>query len=709
MLIQGVVRKIYYSSAGFSSVRFETDSPVHYNRCRYSSIMVAGTFPNPVEKCRYEVEGDFVEDPKYGLQFKPSNVSLIGNDIYSMKVFLQSGFVTGLGPVLAERLLDRFGVNSFDIIENDYNRLSEIKGISPEKAKKIHNSFVESRAYMKLMNFFNGTVTENTVLKIYEKYGNDAIKKIKENPYTLIYDIDGFGFKKADDIAIKSGISLDDPRRIKGAITYALSVASQSGHCFLYLSDIVSMITELISNIEVDDNIITNQIVLLVKEGKICVDDERIYLGYLNEAETYLANKLKALLVTPKNKVIKDWLIEDIISKEETDCGYTLEEKQRKAIKLSLSQNVSIITGGPGTGKTTIINLIIKAWGANDVVLAAPTGRASRRMAETSGCFAQTLHRWITQYKVNKIKSKNSDEKIKNKLIIIDEASMLDVRLICDFLHYVDDNCKIVFVGDIDQLPSIQAGNFFRDIVNSPIIPTTKLTLSHRVKGSVAINAHHVNNGESMNSFVYNDDFIYYPTQKTDMQKKIIDEYLKMYDNNNIQDIQLIVPMRQRGTTSSNVLNELIREKVNPSRGEKYTFTKFRVSDRVMCTTNDYDLEVFNGDCGVILNIDPLECTVEIMMDSGKTIVVNKLQVSNFVLAYAITIHKSQGSEYKEVLMAISYEHYTMLQRNLLYTAMTRTKGKLVLIGETAAINKAISNVTPIHRNTYLKERLMMR
>lgn len=465
----------------------------------------------------------------------------------------------------------------------------------------------------------------------------------------------------------------------------------------------------------ISPEIIADKLVELVKENVIKIlDGTDVYLSTFLYEEKFTAKIIRELL-GETSRLYDKAFVDDCIRYAETCSGYALEDRQKDAIHCSLRKCFSVITGGPGTGKTSVIKTIITSFvklggKKKNVILAAPTGRASRRMSEATGCPSQTIASLCIKMKMLEDEADNEPY-----LVIIDEASMIDIDLSYKLMAAIADlkkHCKglqMIMVGDIDQLPPIGAGNMFRDLVKSPIIPTTTLTFSHRFKGSIATNASRVNHGYGVSSFEFDQYFRYTKTDKSTSQDAVVKAYLEALDRYSAKDVQIIVPMKTRSTTAANELNVIIRDIVNPRDNTKCFVVNaqkdFRVNDRVMQTVNDKDLRINNGDCGTVTGIDDGCLVVE--FDDGKVVEFTSRNATSLILAYAITIHKSQGSEYECVITCFTNEHYVMLQRNLIYTAFSRAKTEMIVFGEAQAIATAAQNIAPISRNTRFGEWLV--
>lgn len=711
MEISGKIEKIYCDKTNWASVRISEAPQKELTAIGFplsrTTFTASGKILNPVVGTRINMTGKWVEDKKFGTQFKVDYCELLNSDAETVYAYLTSGFVKGIGDKTAHKIMDKFGPDTIDVIIHDWTKLEQISGISEDKALKIHTAVMESERFVTIMKLFHGDITKNKVEKIVETYKDEAMKIIKDNPYQLIYDIRGFGFLTVDKLAISTGIALDDPRRIKACICYTLDQVSQNqGHCYINIEDVASNIQSLIKNINIDNKIIVDQIAELQKDGYLICEPTkhtvRVYLKELYDAESNLAKKISTLKSMKTPLVYNKDIVEASIEYIEATDNILFEPLQKEAVLRSMRNHISIITGGPGTGKSTIIKALTYAGDTlkMNLVLLAPTGRASRRLAQATDQEAKTI------CKFNYITCGTLD----NTLFVIDEASMVDIEDASKLLSHVGMNSIIVLVGDTDQLPSIGAGNFFRDLVKSQIVPLTKLEITHRFTGTIAKNAHAINAGSC--KLVEGDDFkIINTTDPLKRQEFVLQEYYKELSEakGDFRKLQIIVPMRQRGETSSNVLNEIIREKVNPLNGRSsFGKNKFRERDRVMQIKNNSKLGVANGDCGIVTKIDLFNKKMEVRMDVGGIVEYDSDTVNELVIAYAITVHKSQGSEYMTVISAYGSSDYMMLQRNLLYTAVTRAKKKMIIVADSRSIYKAVNNIQPIIRNTALIERIQI-
>jgi len=704
MSIKGKIIRIRASKGAWASCVITTDEGKDLN--------CAGTLPGITEGMRVTLTGDYTNHPKYGLQFSVTQCEIeIAYTREYAERYLKSGAVRGIGPETASKIVAKFGDDTMRIFEDgEFEKLTQVDGIGPVTAKKIKQSYNENSAYRKLLGYANLSLAKADAL--YRVYEEKALDVIKNTPYKIVYEVEGFGFKTVDEIALKNGWREDHPDRIAAAISYLLTKIGDEGHCYCSVEGLEENLNALIPTI---DNEQRSEIIYEEIENNHIVieDDGAVYSKRLFEAEDNIARNIAKMLKENFGE-LSQRKIDRAIQQMEEEVGFELEYHQKEAVSVSLKNRVSIITGGPGTGKSTIINAIVKGWLSNYpkyidplecIVLCAPTGKASRRMSEVTGLFAETVQRIL-------VKQKNGDEKIENKLIIVDESSMLDI-LLADALVKLAErgNNRIVFIGDVNQLPPIGPGNFFRDLVESPCVPSITLQLCHRQSGTIATNAKRINDGSGFQALNFNDpscSFIFADRDKA--RQTVIDAYLELLEKYGLRDTCVIVPMRKSGRsqTSADDLNVLLREEVNPIMEDTVEMEgcKFRVGDRVMVTANDYDKGIFNGDCGIVYSLDPDNGILLLEMDDRRIIELTAPGIRSLTFAYAITCHKAQGSEYKGVVIAHNREHAFMLQRNLLYTAITRAKKEVIIVGEPTALNLAMKKIPSFSRQTKLKIRL---
>lgn len=680
------------------------------------------------------IEGNWKVDSKYGRQFTAQSwEETLPATVFGIEKYLGSGLIKGVGPKFAGRIVRKFGTETIDVIENDIERLREVEGIGQKRIEKIHESWERQKEIKNVMLFLQGHgVSTSFAAKIYRQYGNDSIAKMKENPYCLADDIWGIGFKTADSIAQKLGFEKNAQVRVRSGILYTLSNLADEGHVFAKKDQLVKTAQELLEAEE--------QTVLMVIEPMVEAQDliaqnvvsqfddsgsfQALYLPAFYYAETGTAAKLKRLMDAPasdrlwqqltaaRKKTGNNELSIDV-EKIEQKVQMQYDEVQASAIRKAAISKIMVMTGGPGTGKTTTAQGIIAAYRAFGlkILLAAPTGRAAKRMSETTGMEAKTIHR-LLEYKPPEGYQKNEDNPLEGDVLIVDECSMIDIILMNSLLKAIPSGMRLILVGDIDQLPSVGAGNVLRDIIDSGVIPVVRLTRIFRQAQTsrIIMNAHRINEGKMPDiSNGSNTDFFFMeqedPEQAVALITQLVTHKLSRYYQTPPTQIQVLTPM-QRGVVGAANLNLALQEALNPD-GEalRRSGLAFRMGDKVMQLRNNYDKEVFNGDIGMVSAVDLQERTLMVNFE-GREIEYDVSELDELVHAYATTIHKAQGSEYPIVVMPVMMTHFVMLQRNLLYTGITRAKKILVLIGTKKALAYAVRNVTVTKRNTLLKERL---
>ena len=654
-------------------------------------------------------EGNWKVDARYGQQFVVESwQEVMPATIYGIEKYLGSGLVKGIGPVYAKAIVGRFGLETLDVIENDIERLLEVPRLGRKRVEKIRESWEKQKDIKEVMVFLQGYgVSTAYAAKIYRQYQKEAIKTVQENPYQLADDIWGIGFKTADGIASKMGYGNNDPRRCRSGILYTLNQLAEDGHVYAESEQLVTAAKELL---QADEEPIRKAMADMIEAKDLIQDDEVIYLPPFYYAESGSAKRLTSLLVNDVS--------DDIAAEPETPYGMkkseiVYDEVQQAAINQAMESKIMVLTGGPGTGKTTTTQGIIEAFKARgkQILLAAPTGRAAKRMTEATGMEAKTIHRLLEYNPMDGYK-RNDENTLEGDVLIVDECSMIDIMLFYNLMKAIPANMRLILVGDIDQLPSVGAGNVLRDIIDSRQIPVVRLTRIFRQAQSsrIVMNAHAINAGHFPNiSNGKQTDFFFIKAEDADsipgLIVSLVRDRLSRAYGYNPKEIQVLTPM-QRGNTGAGNMNIELQSALNPN-GDALTrggYT-FRRGDKVMQIRNNYDKNVFNGDIGYITAVDTNERTLSVVYD-GRVVEYDVTELDEITLAYAITIHKSQGSEFPIVVMPVTMKHYVMLQRNLIYTGITRAKKICVLVGTTKALAYAIHNQTVSKRNTRLKERL---
>jgi exodeoxyribonuclease V alpha subunit len=660
--------------------------------------------------------GGWVNDHTHGQQFKAQFLRTSApTSAEGIEKYLSSGMIRGVGPVYAKKLVRAFGEKVFDVIEATPDRLREINGIGPVRAASILAAWAEQKAVREIMVFLHshGVGTARAV-RIFKTYGADAIQVMTENPYRLARDIRGIGFKTADAIAMKLGIEKIAMVRVRAGISYALTEAMDEGHCGLPTGELIPLAEKLL---EVPQGLIHTALDLERQEGSVIADriGERdcIFLAGLHGAERAVAERLRTLI---NGALPWPWIDpEKALPWVEQRTGLTLAENQTAAVRLALTAKVLVITGGPGVGKTTIVNSILRILAAKGVgiLLCAPTGRAAKRMSEATGMEARTIHRLLEVDPKAGGFRRGLDNPLDCDLLVVDEASMVDILLMHALLKAVPNQAALLIVGDVDQLPSVGPGQVLADVIGSGAIPVVRLTEVFRqaAKSRIIVNAHRVNQGQmpEFDQPEQDSDFYFVPADDPETAVGRIIELVKTriprrFGLDPIRDIQVLCPMNRGGVGARSVNIEL-QAALNPAgdhKVERFGWT-FAPGDKVMQIENDYDKEVYNGDIGYIDDVDPNASEVLTNFD-GRSVTYGFGELDMLVPAYATTIHKSQGSEYPAVIIPVLTQHYPMLQRNLLYTGVTRGKRLVVLVGQKKAVAIAVRNISGRRRWSKLEE-----
>lgn len=655
-------------------------------------------------------EGEWRVDKRYGQQFQCETwEEVMPATAYGIKKYLGSGLVKGIGPKFAKLIVGHFGTDTIEVIETDIERLYEVPGIGKKRVEKIRESWEKQKDIKNVMLFLQGFgVSTAYAAKIYRQYGKESIDKVKENPYRLADDIWGIGFKTADGIARKMGYEMNDERRLRSGLIYTLNQLADEGHCYAEEQQLIATARQLL---EADEECIRTAMTHAIETEDLMLDGTGIYLPPFYYAECGTANRLSTLVHT--KEVGSIFTARFDLAKLQRETGIEYDEVQVEAIRQAIASKVMVLTGGPGTGKTTTTKAIITALQSAGmrILLAAPTGRAAKRMSEATGMEAKTIHR-LLEYNPQDGYKRNDENPLEGDALIVDECSMIDIILMNNLTKALPTTMRLVLVGDIDQLPSVGAGNVLRDIIDSGVIPVVRLTRIFRQAQSsrIVMSAHAINRGcfPDISNGQHTDFFFMKQEEPEKVAETIVslvrDRLPKAY-RQPTANIQVLTPM-QRGMVGAANLNMALQQALNHNtaalvRGG-YTYKE---GDRVMQLRNNYDKDVYNGDLGYVHSMDMEERTLTVDFD-GQLVEYEVSELDELTLAYATTIHKSQGSEYPIVVMPVLMTHYVMLQRNLIYTGITRAKKICVLVGQTKALAYAIHNMKVLKRNTRLKERL---
>ena len=679
------------------------------------------------------IYGNWKVDSRYGRQFAAESwEETLPATVFGIEKYLGSGLIKGVGPKYAKKIVAQFGIETLEVIETDISRLQEVDGIGKKRIQMIRDSWERQKEIKNVMLFLQDHgVSTSFAAKIYRQYGNESLDKMKENPFQMADDIWGIGFKTADGIAQKLGFAKEAYVRLRSGIMYTLSNLADEGHVFAYQEQLIAKAAELLEAEE--SSIVMTLDQMIADKDLICetvdyktdqAEMKAIYLPAFYYAEAGVAGKLKRLaqapaadrlwhaLVDARQQTGNESLSIDV-SKIQEKVHMEYDEIQADAIRKAAVSKVMVLTGGPGTGKTTTTQGIIAAYRSFGlkILLAAPTGRAAKRMTEATGLEAKTIHR-LLECKPPEGYQKNEDNPLDGDVLIIDECSMIDMILMNALLKAIPEGMRLILVGDIDQLPSVGAGNVLRDIIDSGVFPVVRLTRIFRQAQSsrIIMNAHAINEGKFPDiSNGKNTDFFYIekedPEEAVQEIVRLVKNNLPRYYKTPWNHIQVLTPM-QKGIVGAANLNLALQEALNPQGdGLRRGGYLFRTGDKVMQIRNNYEKEIFNGDIGTVESVDLQERTLKVNFDQH-IIEYEASELDELVHAYATTIHKAQGSEYPIVVMPVLMNHYVMLQRNLIYTGITRAKNVMVIVGTRKALSYAVRNVTVTKRNTFLKERL---
>ncbi len=714
--LDGTVVSVVFRNeeTGFTVLKVEQDNDSSF-RLKKREVTVVGTCAVTWEGEALHAVGEWYDDPIRGRQFKAKEITCVTpKSVEGVRRYLASGLIRGIGPVLAGRIVDAFGADTLNVLDNYSGRLREIPKLGPKKIESIRQAWRDAKGTREVMIFTQTYgISVSKTSKIYRRYGADSIAIIKADPYRLCRDIWGIGFQTADKIALSVGMPKNSPLRARAAIYHTLqSVADEMGHCWLPEPELLLLAQEKVG---IELEVLAEALKAEAESGRIIIEEERIYLRDLFFNERQVACKLKRLLSSKSSFAAID--AHRAVEWWEREVGFTLAPAQMKAVMMALNSKVSILTGGPGVGKTTIIRALVDIYRARKgshkirIMLAAPTGRAAKRMTESTNAPALTVHRLLKYNPQTNKFTFSAENPLEGDVFIFDETSMLDIRLTKDLLDALPDTATVVFVGDTDQLPSVGPGNMLSDLIKSDVIPCTRLTQIFRQdsSGLIVRNAHHVNAGEGFETNNSSDsDFYFIAKNDPNECLRLAIDFMttripKHFGMNALQDVQVLSPMRRNALGAEN-LNTIIQSKLNADgvalqRGG----TMFRTGDRVMQLRNNYDKDVYNGDIGFVRDVNVEKRSLVVMFDD-EAVEYESGDLDELTLAYATTIHKSQGSEYPAVIVILHNQHYMMLQRNLLYTAITRGKKLVLVIGSPWAVKKAIeTNLVRERRTTLAK------
>lgn len=709
MQLEGSLEHITFRSDdnNYTVARFLAPSHRH-------PVTIVGYFAAPNIGSHYKLEGDWTVHPQYGHQFSVQKYDeIMPTTAEGLEHYLGSGIIKGIGPSTAKKLVKKFGENILEVIETSHAELTKISGISAKKAEDIHIYYKNQKEIKDLFNHFSSfDISPSLSAKIFKKFGNESRKILKENPYRLADEITGIGFKTADKIARKTGISVDAPERICSGVIYTLRYASEQGHLYLPLKELLKQATDILQSKE---DIIIRQIEKLSHENKILVEEDNIFFAPFYQIEKKVAKRIAQFNMLKFNIHLQRQYFDNFFN----SLTINLAPMQKTAVEEAIKTGILILTGGPGTGKTTTINSIIEFAKLLKLrtVLAAPTGRAAKKMSEATGQTAKTIHRLLEYSPATHTFNRDENRAINADIFIIDETSMIDVFLFNSLLKAIPHSARLILVGDADQLPPVGPGNVLRDLINSKRVKTIHLNEIFRQSGQSLIvrNAHLINNGHMPVMDEVCSDFMIIEEENLEEASKIIINLVteilpREYNLNPLEDIQILSPM-YKGAIGVSYLNDTLQNMLNPHTDEKneikLQYGVFRVNDKIMQIKNNYDKGVFNGDIGKITDIDTEDQIIYANFPGIDAPVKYEIQeLNDIVLSYACSVHKSQGSEYPCIILPVTTSHYIMLQRNLIYTALTRAKKLAVFVGTKKAISIAVSNDKIEKRYTKLTQRL---
>ncbi|MDQ1256581.1 MAG: exodeoxyribonuclease alpha subunit [Candidatus Hydrogenedentes bacterium] len=701
--IEGTVERVVYESpdTGFLVARLQQDGQ------RGLTTFVGNVMAiSPGETIR--LWGRWVEDKKWGRQLRVERYeTVLPATVNGIERYLGSGLIDGIGPKFAERLVKAFGVETLRVIDEEPERLRKVEGIGQKRAAQIREAWSSQKAIQSIMLFLQGHgIGVGQAVRIYKCYGDGAVAVLRKNPYRLAEDIVGIGFRSADKIAASLGIAKDAPQRLEAGLTFTLDEATGQGHMFLSKEELFEVASALL---EVDAASLEDRLVALVRREMVVLQDECVYLRRMYFAETGCDQLIKRILGAPAGIALSIH-VDNAIQWVEKQHKIALSEGQREALAKAATSKMLVITGGPGTGKTTVINSLIAVFEKKNVsiLLAAPTGRAAKRMENATKRAAKTIHRLLEWSPKETRFLRDENNPLDADLIIIDETSMIDCLLMHSLLKAVPVHARLFLVGDVDQLPSVGPGNVLMDVLSSNVVPVVwlKTVFRQAEESGIISNAHRINTGQYPD---FNITDFFFVERKDPVRaietviELVTDRIPKKFGFDPVKDIQVLAPMH-RGATGVTRLNEALQAALNPD-GEPVPRKNFRKNDKVMQMRNNYELDVYNGDAGIVRLVDEETKEIEVVFDD-RVVLYGFDNLDDLALAYATTVHKAQGSEYPAIVLPLLPQDYLMLQRNLLYTAVTRGKQIVVIVGDPRAVGRAVHNDKIARRNTRLAERL---
>lgn len=703
--LEGKIKEVICYQNGFGVVKIQFGK---------TSRKAVGEMPQPFPGRMIYMNGEWETDAKWGRQFKIKYARIDEVNVQKENIvnYLKSGFLHGVGPAVAQKIYDMFGDRTEDILKETPERLCEIPGITKMKAEKIGASYRETKQYIPLASYLCGA-TKHQIEVIYQFYGEHSVTLLKENIYKIVDDINGIGFQKADKLATNCGIKADASIRIRAAILYVMRDISRDGHCFITCGSLDGHLRDLLK-MPIHSKKVETELKSLIAENKIINEEGNIYLADIYQAECQCAEDIRRIWTSPANRTVPVSWYQKATMEIEQEQGFALTAEQKSAVKKGMENKILLLTGGPGSGKTTTINALLRAWGhPESVLILAPTGCAAYRLHETTGQRAYTIHKGLHfGYHNEKMCFEyNSDNRLPYDFIILDEATMPNVVLFSALLQSIRSGARLVLVGDHDQLPAIGPGKVFEDLLNSGRLPVVRLQIGHRQTSDINRIVTKINQGNGMHTWglEHTDQFMYYNAETTEeIENIVVEEFKRLVCEYGIENVRCLTVMKGR-MVGYKTLNPRLRDAIYQQKkqtdiilGDQDYYTGDRI---IYQKENDYTKGVYNGELGTIKVIDPARKEIGVMFDDGRKVIFRGRELRNLELSYATSIHKSMGSECKAVVIAYCAQP-KMLLRNLLYTAVSRAKCEVVLVGSYSAIDTSLKIVSPERRNTRLKYRI---